>query len=438
MDINALHDFLATFDGSEGMKRLDASSFFDAMRKKAAESKKVVSETQAKAAEELNKLLLKYDYFQQASLQFAKNLTQIGALGTTAEQMAKGMEGVPDAKQTQEAAQSMLAAVIRQGSSIYAVNPSDAKGVADMLRQATTDAMTEADYLAGKTGGEQAKWFDLFPEVKDWMDNPEQHKKELEQLFNVMLIAEQDYYSKRKQSYQTAKREQENRFRAAGFTDQEEQEQTALSNLAKQKDAGINATFMEQQGLGSIANDPEVMAIQNRIYWRNEEVKAAEARLQALKAQQDQEIANAQAAGATLAELDRIRSEQAAERMGLEDLLKEKQSALFDQELNLSTKVAQQLQKRVQTINSLTKPNHRLCRKCRAEVGRNAEGHGIAVNDVERNIQGYGTGCCRVNAEHRWSVRPKSDYTKGRHKAQTRKVSHHNTIFILPQDQRFS
>ena len=356
VDIKTLHDFLATFDGSEGMKRLDASSFFDAMRKKAAESKKVVSETQAKAAEELNKLLLKYDYFQQASLQFAKNLTQIGALGTTAEQMAKGMGNVPDAKQTQEAAQSMLAAVIRQGSSIYAVNPSDAKGVADMLRQATTDAMTEADYLAGKTGGEQAKWFDLFPEVKDWMDNPEQHKKELEQLFNVMLIAEQDYYSKRKQSYQTAKREQENRFRAAGFTDQEEQEQTALSNLAKQKDAGINATFMEQQGLGSIASDPEVMAIQNRIYWRNEEVKAAEARLQALKDQQDQEIANAQAAGATLAELDRIRSEQAAERMGLEDLLKEKQSALFDQELNLSTKVAQQLQKRVQAINTLIKP----------------------------------------------------------------------------------
>ena len=356
VDVKALHDFLATITDPEVMAKLDASSFFDTMRKKAAESKKVVSETQAKAAEELNKLLLKYDYFQQASLQFAKNLTQIGALGTTAEQMAKGMEGVPDAKQTQEAAQSMLAAVVRQGSSIYAVNPSDAKGVADMLRQATTDAMTEADYLAGKTGGEQAKWFDLFPEVKDWMDNPEQHKKELEQLFNVMLIAEQDYYSKRKQSYQTAKREQENRFRAAGFTDQEEQEQTALSNLAKQKDAGIGATFMEQQGLGSIANDPEVMAIQNRIYWRNEEVKAAEARLQALKAQQDQEIENAQAAGATLAELDRIRSEQAAERMGLEDLLKEKQSALFDQELNLSTKVAQQLQKRVQTINSLTKP----------------------------------------------------------------------------------
>ena len=356
VDIKALHDFLAKFNGSDVMAKLDASSFFDTMRKKAAENKKVVSETQAKAAEELNKLLLKYDYFQQASLQFAKNLTQIGALGTTAEQMANGMEGVPNAKQTQEAAQSMLAAVVRQGSSIYAVNPSDAKGVADMLRQATTEAMTEADYLAGKTGSEQAKWFDLFPEVKDWMDNPEQHKKELEQLFNVMLIAEQDYYSKRKQSYQTAKREQENRFRAAGFTDQEEQEQTALSNLAKQKDAGIGATFMEQQGLGSIANDPEVMAIQNRIYWRNEEVKAAEARLQALKAQQDQEIENAQAAGATLAELDRIRSEQAAERMGLEDLLKEKQSALFDQELNLSTKVAQELQKRVQTINSLTKP----------------------------------------------------------------------------------
>ena len=360
VDIETLHNFLASLkeqtNDPKVMAMLDASSFFDTMRKKSAESKKVIGETLAKAREELDKLLQKYDYFQQASLQFAKNLTQIGAIGTTAEQMAKGMEGVPDAKQTQDAVQSMMAAIIRQGASVYAIDPSDAQGVADMLRQATTEAMTEADYLAGRTSGQEAKWFDLFPAVKDWMANPEQHKQELEQLFNVMLIAEQDYYQKRKQSYQTAKTEQENRFRAAGYTDQENQQQTALSNLAKQKDAGIGASFMEQQGLGSIAQDPEVLAIQNRIYWRNEEVKAAQARVEALRAQQEQEIANAEAAGATLAELDQLRAEQAAQRMGMEDLLKEKQTELFEQEVNLSTKVAQELQKRVQTINSLIKP----------------------------------------------------------------------------------
>ena len=235
-------------------------------------------------------MLLKYEYFSQATKTFASNLIQIGALGTTAEQMAKGMNGVPTAQQTIEAAKSMLASVIQQGPKIYGVDPSNAQAVAGMLRQAVYQPMTEADYLAGRTTGEQAKWFDLFPAVKDWLANPEAHKKELEQIFNVMLIAEQDYYTKRKQSYEAAKKQQTERFRAAGFTDQEAQTDQALETRGKMQDAGIGQSFAQQIGLNSIAKDPEVQRIQNRIYWRNEEVKAAEARLEAIKAQQAEEL----------------------------------------------------------------------------------------------------------------------------------------------------
>ena len=211
VSVQKLHDFLATFDGSKEMAKLDASSFFDTMKKKSAANKAERNKLLAKAKDELDKILLKYEYFTQATKTFAQNLIQIGALGTTAEQMAKGMEGVPSAQQTIEAAKSMLAAVIRQGAGIYSVNPSDAQGVANVLKSATKDA----------------KWFDLFPEVKDWMANPDQHKHELEQIFNVMLIAEQDYYQKRKQSYETVKKQHSERFRAAGFTDMEEYESYA-------------------------------------------------------------------------------------------------------------------------------------------------------------------------------------------------------------------
>lgn len=378
VDVKTLHDFLATIKDPEVMAKLDASSFFDTMRKKAAESKKVVSETQAKAAEELNKMLLKYEYFDKSARQFASNLVQIGALGTTAEQMAKGMEGAPTAEQSIEAVKGMLAAMLRQGTSLYKVNPSDAQGVADMIRSTVSQAMTEADYLAGKTSGEQAKWFDLFPEVKDWMDNPEQHKRELENFYNVMLQAEQDYYSKRKQSYDHEKRQHEERFRAAGYTEQESREQTAISNMGKMKDAGIGASFMEQQGLGSIAQDPEVLQIQNLIKWRKMDVDDAQARLEALQAQRKQELADLkakqeeelalrQAAGASLDELEKLRMEhrqqmmdmeaqQNAARMGAEDLLKTQQAALYEQEIAMATKIAQELRKRVQTINQLTKP----------------------------------------------------------------------------------
>ena len=378
VDVKTLHDFLATIKDPEVMAKLDASSFFDTMRKKAAESKKVVSETQAKAAEELNKMLLKYEYFDKAARQFASNLIQIGALGTTAEQMAQGMEGAPTAEQSIEAVKGMMAAMLRQGTSLYQVNPSDAKGVADMIRNTATQTMTEADYLAGKTSGEQAHWFDLFPAVKDWMENPEKHKQELENFYQVMLQAEQDYYQKRKQSYDHEKRQHDERFRAAGYTDQASQEQSAISNVGKMKDAGIGASFMEQQGLGSIANDPEVLAIQNLIKWRQLDVQSAEDRIAALKAQHQQELADLQdkqakelalrqAANATDEELEQLRlehrqqvidmeAEQNAKRMGAEDLLKEYKTNLLDQEMALATKVAQEFKKRVQTINSLTKP----------------------------------------------------------------------------------
>lgn len=378
VQIKALHDFLSTFDGSETMAKLDASSFFDTMKKKAAESRKIVAETQAKATEELNKMLLKYEYFDQASRQFASNLIQIGALGTTAEQMAQGMEGAPSAAQTQEAVRQLLAQVVRQGSSVYAVNPADTQGVVKMLRQLTTTGPMHMDEQTGNIVGEQAQWFDLFPAMKDWMENPEEHKRELEDVFNVMLQAEQGYYEKRKRSFQNAKTKQETRFRAAGFTDQEAQTDKALESQGQMQDAGIGATFAQQIGLGSIADDPEVQRIQNRIYWRGEEVKAAEASLAALKAQQEQELQNMrdlqqaelealQSTNATEEQLDLLRlqhKQQIAdaeakmniERMGAEDLLKDRQTALFDQETALATKVAQELRQRVQTINNLTKP----------------------------------------------------------------------------------
>ena len=378
VDVNTLHDFLATFDGSEGMKRLDASSFFDSMRKKAAESKKIITETQAKAREELNKMLLKYEYFDKAARQFAANLIQLGALGTTAEQMAQGMEGAPNAEQTMDAVKSLLANVIQRGSGIYAVNPGDAQAVADMIRQTVAQPMTEADYLAGKTGGEEAKWFDLFPPLKDWMQNPEQHKRELEDFYNILLQAEQDYYSKRKQAYDVTKRQQEARFRAAGYIDQEKQDQQQFKTTAELKDAGIGATFMEQQGLGSIQNDPEVQAIQNRIYWREKEIESANAQMEATRQRQQQELEELQAAqqqelelkmaaNATEEELDNLRMEhrqqvldmeqqQNTERMGMEDLLMEYKTNLLEQEMALATRVSQEFRNRVNTINNLTKP----------------------------------------------------------------------------------
>ena len=378
-NMDALRNALMKFDGKKSLEQwgFTSTAFRDGLNKNAAKNEAKVNELTAKAREELNKLLLKYEYFDQAARTFANNLVQIGAIGTTAEQMAKGMNGVPDANQTMDAVRGLLTSVIQSGNGIYAINPGDAQAVADMLRSVTTEAMTEADSLAGKTSGTEARWLDLFPALKDWMENPEQHRKELEDVFNIMLIAEQDYYKKRKESFQHQKTQLTERFQAAGYTDQEERTDKQLSSAATQQQNGMG-TFWQQNDLGSIANDPEILAIQNRIYWRNQEVQAAQASLDAMKARhqqvlddlrakQEAELAAREESNATEAELDQLRLEHKqqmaeaerqldVERMGAEDLLNDRQTALTEQMEALTSKTVQEMQKRIQAVNNLTKP----------------------------------------------------------------------------------
>lgn len=377
VSMKSIRKNLSNIDAGGGKYGITTSSLRDAVDKNAAGNQREIARLTNKSTEEVEKLLEKYNYLEQATKAFATNLTQIGALTITAEQIANGLTDLPGAKATNDAAMSLLVAMMQQGTKLFSVNPSDAEGVAGAIRSATT------------INGEQAQWFDMFPAIKDWMENPEQHKKELENFFNVVLIAERDYYAKRKQSYDNAKKLQDNRFRAAGYTDTEERTDTALQNEAQMQDSGVGASFWQQQGLGGIANDPEVQRIQNRIYWRNEEVKAAEASLAALKAKQAEEVQALRDAHASKEEIQRLEAEHDAARMGMEDLLMEKKRALFQQETNLTTKVAQELQKRIQTINSLTKPVQDAANSVGKKLGEmisGAEEESVTWDEIWRNM----------------------------------------------------
>ena len=385
VSMSSIRANLSRIDKGGGQYGITTSSLRDAVDKNAAGNQREVNRLLNKSREEVQKLLEKYDYLQQATRAFSDNLVKIGLLRQTAEQQGNELS----AKKTDDAAMSLLVAMMRQGNNLFAVNPSDAKAVAENIAQAVYAPMTEQDYLAGRQHGEQAKWFDLFPEIKDWMQNPEQHRKDLENFFNVVLIAEKDYYTKRKQSYDNAKKQQDNRFRAAGFTDAEERTDTALQARGQLQDAGVGASFWQQQDLGSVADDPEVLRIQNRIYWRNEEVKAAEASLSALKAQQAEEMQMAIERKDSDEEIQRLEAKHDAARMGMEDLLHERKLALFEQETALTSKVAQELQKRIQTVNSLTKPVQDAANSVGKKLGemiRGAEEESITWDEIWRNM----------------------------------------------------
>lgn len=221
--------------------------------------------------------------------------------------------------------------------------------------------------------GDLESWAQAFPKLSEWIDIikrqeqgetlGEAEQKALEEampairnLFREMMNHADRLDKAMKDAFQYEREQQQTRFRIAGYTDREEQADKYYANQAKQQETGAGQTFAQQLGLGSIVNDPEVLQIQNRIYWRNEEVKNAYAQLEALKSIQQMRLDMMRENGASEAELAAMEQQQAQDRAGLEQLLADRQTALFDQTNNLVTKTMQLMQKRAQSINTLTKP----------------------------------------------------------------------------------
>lgn len=221
--------------------------------------------------------------------------------------------------------------------------------------------------------GDLESWAQAFPKLSEWIDIikrqeqgetlGEAERQALEEampairnLFNEMMNHADRLDKAMRDAFQHEREQQQTRFRIAGYTDREEQADKYYANQAKQQETGAGQTFAQQLGLGSIVNDPEVLQIQNRIYWRNEEVKNAYAQLEALKSIQQMRLDMMRENGASEAELAAMEQQQAQDRAGLEQLLADRQTALFDQTNNLVTKTMQLMQKRAQSINTLTKP----------------------------------------------------------------------------------
>ncbi|MBP5714800.1 MAG: hypothetical protein J6X07_08905 [Prevotella sp.] len=354
-----------------GVEGISSTAMRDKLNKNAAGNDREVQRILNNSTKEVEKMLKQYDFLQQAIDQFDNRLTQLGLLTESARAAAKRIQDAANAnpaetlkpnytapateediqRQRRQSIATAAMKFIQNGSKSMAVNYEDSDELAEWLRE-----LTEATVSIGQNGMEFhfSSWAETFQEDFDkWLRNSSRYKQEIQAFYLSLVDAEDNYYKKRKESYNFEKQQQEQRFRAAGYTDEEERTTTELENKAKVRDTGIGATFWEQQGLGSIAEDPEVLLIQKRMEWRAREVADIEQQLAQKEAAWAEERAARIAAGEDEAAID---AEFAQRRMGLEDLLKERQTALLDTQILMATKISQEMQKRVQTINSLTKP----------------------------------------------------------------------------------
>ena len=183
---------LQKFDGSKAVYDLNAGSFTQAMLKNAAQNELNIQRRQAAVQTEIDKLLLQYQYVEQAQRDFGDKLVKMGLITDgyqkVVQQLADGTEIVANTNEVQGFANK----VVGLGSSLYAVNPEDSAS----LQKLMYDVMTTKD----KNGMPAMESFaSIFPNFDKWMKQPGQYKDEMKAMYELMIQYEGIYYDKLKQ-----------------------------------------------------------------------------------------------------------------------------------------------------------------------------------------------------------------------------------------------
>ena len=152
------------------------------------------------------------------------------------------------------------------GTRLYNVDTNDANELRNMTRYMMTDQVTglREDFAA------------MFPKLDEWLEDPENHLREMQVLYQTLINYDTDYYKAIKQSYDLQKRTFEERWETSGKGQAYATLDKAINNESrKQKmtgaDQGVN--FGEQAGFLNINNDPEVQLSLLRMAQMQEELE---------------------------------------------------------------------------------------------------------------------------------------------------------------------
>lgn len=179
---------LQKFDGSKAVYDLNAGSFTQAMLKNAAQNELNIQRRQAAVQTEIDKLLLQYQYVEQAQRDFGDKLVKMGLITDgyqkVVQQLADGTEIVANTNEVQGFANK----VVGLGSKLYGVNPEDSA----QLKQLMQSVMTT-------NGKDKESFAAIFPNYDEWMKQPEQYKEQMQAMYELMIQYEGIYYDKLKQ-----------------------------------------------------------------------------------------------------------------------------------------------------------------------------------------------------------------------------------------------
>ena len=179
---------LRKYDGSAAVFGLDSNAWLNDIRKNAAQNELNIQRRQAAIAQEIDKILLQYQFVEQSQRDFGNKLVTLGLVTDgyqkVVKQLADGTEITANTKEVSDFANK----VVGLGSKLYGVNPEDSA----QLQQLMQTVMTNGE-------GGREEFASIFPNLDKWLQQPEQYKDEMQAMYELMIQYEGIYYDKLKQ-----------------------------------------------------------------------------------------------------------------------------------------------------------------------------------------------------------------------------------------------
>jgi len=307
---------LRKYDGSDSVFGLDSNAWLNDVRKNAAQNELNIQRRQAAIQQEVDKILMQYEYVEQAQRTFGDKLVKLGLItdgyDKVVKQLADGTEIVANTKDVQALASKVVKMDTKK---FYGVDEDDVLELRNMI-----DALMNTVDADGNKIRES--FASMFPRLDEWMEKPEQYKEQMQAFYKTMIDMDSDYYAALKRNYEQEKREFGERWQAMGWEAQEKQDNTAFETQdSLRKISGQGETFGQTYGfIDEIADDPEIARIKNRMEWRARELEDLQAR-------------NAS-----------------------EELIMEKQNEMLKEAAALAEKVSAEVAERMEKIQTLSEP----------------------------------------------------------------------------------
>ena len=322
---------LRKFDGSDAVYGLDSNAFLNNIRKNAAQNELNIQRRQADVAKEIDKMLLQYQFVEQAQRKFGDKLVKLGLItdgyDKVVQQLADGTEVVANTKDVQ----ALATKVVGNTRQLYSTDRND---------EAQLNALI--DSILKKSDGGDESFAGIFKDREKWT------KEQMQAFYQVLIDLDKGYYDALRQNYNTNKKEQEERWERSGigqyFTDLDRQLSDHNRELMM-TGANQGTNFAQMGGFTTLDEDPELA-----MYFSKME--------------------------ASKMWLEQLRQEQADER-----LIREAEQQQAEAEIVLQEQIMSKINDRISKLQEWTDPIEQFG----AEVG---EAMGKAVSETESMAEG--------------------------------------------------